>query len=507
MTTDENHGTVPDSMPYLWHLQQIGLLDEHCELTIADAWSSKQVTKVAIVDNGCVAAHPNLTGDRVQRMDFAVDPGGAAFKPPEDQETDGTSGKLRWPPSPHFPGLAGKLLAAGRLHYRLGKGKKDGSPPENIDAFADEFLEDGETKERILALAKDPGRLPRLIEDVPDPSDLFSAHGTSCAGLVAGGPSEEAEVQAHSLNYFGVDPYARVVAANTPYSHEIEPVIMALLYALAQDADVILMPRGVNALLRLGNGISSPEGDPRATRFDTDPKLLADKKSFEKLLELISDMVPVVVAAGNGGGGGLQYPASLVAENAHSLIVVGAHNSLGAVSSYSSGATHSTLFAPSDDGETITRELVRYDEESWRAKNLGIAEHHHPDMRNWYSPFGILCLDIPGPAGREIGKSGSDDVSRNSREKRRRPFDSDSCYAIFGGTSAASSIVAGAVGLLQKAHKLKPGGDAHGMSGHAMKALVEDHLRPVPAGPASPVPTAALAKTIDLKGAWEAASA
>ena len=105
------------------------------------------------------------------------------------------------------------------------------------------------------------------------------------------------------INYCGINPVAKIIPINTVYSADYGPVIMALLYALSKEADVILMPRIVHDI---GAGMDADaiqrSRDPRVTRQLLQGQKNAEKDLFEHLLSEVSKIVPVVIAAGNDGG-------------------------------------------------------------------------------------------------------------------------------------------------------------------------------------------------------------
>ena len=398
---------------YLWHLQRIGLLGQGG--AFPEAWSGGlDEVRVAIIDSGCATSHPNLPAEAIlPSLDVAVDEGGVVY-----QEGHRTSIAFAW---------------AG-IDVRMKELGIEDLPPE-IQALVDEIK------------TSSPEFLP-----TEDPAHHFSAHGTASAGLIAGRTlkSGKSAFPDAILNYFGVNPFASIIPVATPYSHEIKPLIRALLHSVAMGADVILLPRMVNDVD--SSNQSGDKSDLRRSRF-TDPKsakmqkLAKDKDTFETLLRLLSPMMPIVLAAGNDGLGTIAYPASLVNRKGfEDLIVVGSVNSNGRRSSYSSGRSSDgvAIFAPSDDEERIDRFGTWFDPSDAVGRQIKTLGWERTQA---YSPFGVLAIDIPG---RLDGEDRGDDVPPKLRD----------LYTVFGGTSAASAIVAGiaslveAVGRKDKAERL-----------------------------------------------------
>lgn len=440
---------------YLWHLQVVGLLDANSP-DPESKLTGKDV-KVAIIDNGCARYHPNLPKYAIiDRADFAYDWSGLAFEPWSFTQ-----------PTPP-PIDLDKDLNLRR---------------EDVLAVAPDKLEKIALERLDLAVKNVNSSLPKEEGILQDPSARFSNHGTSCAGLIAGRPQEEPEndqcqhevtdnttLNPWAIPYYGVNRQARIIPINTPYNHEYVPLTLALLHAVRFGAEVVLIPR---AAMDPSLEPDITKDDPRYTRFVDSPELQADKLIFELVLKKISAKIPVVVAAGNDGGDVLQYPASLVANGCPDLIVVGACNARGFRSSYSMGghrtsATGVTVYAPSDDAEELSKTYMRYNEAWWRGRQLKLelgAHQGNPDgapveKSNCYSPYGVLAIDIPGTFGRgglahedeleyddpgQVTNYGSS--SKPGEEPEGYEHKPGSLYSVFGGTSAAASIVAGIVSL------------------------------------------------------------
>ncbi len=457
---------------YLWHLQAIRLIEMHeygdsklgkdrskfihieselwCNLNRKD-FKRKEV-KVAIIDNGSVKDHPNLPTSRINNaIEFAYQFEGTTY---------GKMGRN----DVHFENLSEQLeiLDFPSLDQIVGRKPVSRQLAKILDALVKQGKED--CPPEIVAVH---------LDKLQAPAQRFSAHGTACAGLVAADAlpneaknsknSSETKIEnAASIPYPGVDRKAKIIPIATAYSHEYWPLIMALLYAVAQCAEVILIPRAIEEMGRVAH---YPEDghidDPRHSTFLTDEVRQNEKELFETLLKHVSKRIPVVIAAGNSRGDELEYPAKLVDMGLSDLIVVGAVNAKGYRSSYSStspndqdGTTGVTTYAPSDDGEYIDQEVTHYDELSWRGRRINMKQLGN-SSKNLYSPFSILAIDVPGKYGYNGSKGDPHDFAEfgvpetlYASSKADPDLQPSSLYSQFGGTSAASSIVAGVVSLM-----------------------------------------------------------
>ncbi|MEM0989789.1 MAG: S8/S53 family peptidase [Pseudomonadota bacterium] len=467
---------------YLWHLIDINLLNLVEIPSNADAAAQQKLRgpdgwgklhpgddrkRVAIIDNGACAHHPNLPGHAIKnRADFAYFERGATF-----------SNWQGWPASGRDVGSVKDWLADNLTNEEAAQTR------QSATALVDELIGAWSTPvpaaaNRASPQSTDAGPLHRY-HDLEDPSRRFAAHGTACAGLVADRPPEDVSAppsgaggcpteQANpwAIQYVGVNPEAEIMPINTAYSHEYKTVTNALLWAYWNDAAVILLPRGLPDLEPIEPHEGIEDQDPRRTRFTTkgEPeyeRLNADRRVFEAVLAAISAEIPVVVASGNNGRRELEYPACLVNRHgkditgpiAPDLIVAGAQTHRGVRSSYSSGRTNNgvTVYAPSDDAEEISKAYSRFERRGWRGRQLRLA----PEEGNDYSPYGVLAIDIPGPYGYENMYEQDLEHFDEGQPGHLAPGQSGlenspgSLYTVFGGTSAAASIVAGVISLLQ----------------------------------------------------------
>ena len=466
-----------DGVHYLWHLEQVGCIDESHELT--EAWKlflTKELpgdATVAIIDNGCSLSHPNLdpfVGAIQDPIEFSSYVQGAVFS--DDPNSDKAT---------RFAGIRDFLSELGL----------------KCDADIDVYLGNG-ISENLRSTIKEyfAGTAAPVELKIPSPSERFAAHGTSCAGLIAGRPevndSEEKVRNPSALDYFGVNPFSSIIPVSTVYSHAYWPMVMGLLYAAAQQPDAILIPRAIEEMKdpaiyesHEGGGVGD-ESDPRDNGNLRSLERWAEKQLFEKLLAEVSDRIPVVVAAGNSGGVELEYPAKLVDAGAPSLIVVGAVTANALRATYSSGhdpdakgaERHKvTVYAPSDDREETSADNFRIFDLAWRSRRLSLDRFEgavsEAEAFDRYAPYGVLSLDIAG----QYGYDSSSEADLDFREDRTDPELKKvlaypetlprALYTLFGGTSAASSVVAGVVSLLKATEQ---GAD---LSGAEIKALLE----------------------------------
>ena len=452
---------------YMWHLEAIGFLNGESSidqpevmLEVIEGMQStfpgripQRRSRVAIIDNGVTAKHSALSGRVNLAMDFTVSHNGLVYE----------EGR-----APTFNGLF------------------DADAPQGYDAELEQIMRDAAANKispelkkafrKIVDGGADSIQPVRQHAEI-DPSLRFAAHGTSCAGLVGanaiGGVSTEAQDPAAdhaasdelSFEYIGLNPFCEIVPITTTYDHRYWPIILSLIYALAIKADVILLPRAIEDLAydtQNPDDYVMARDDPRWTRIDTDAGRRNDFQVLKDVLALASKHVPLIVPAGNSGRRGFEFPASLVVEkkdgsvDAPDMIVVGASTALGLRASYSNRPLNDAdeekylIYAPSDDREVISQEYFRADYFKWRGRHVYFDQE---TRANTYSPYGVLTLDLPGRYGYNVERGDSYDFeSSESHEHYLEAveFRHHSEFTLFGGTSAASAIVAGFISLAQQ---------------------------------------------------------
>ncbi|MEM9581798.1 MAG: S8/S53 family peptidase [Pseudomonadota bacterium] len=466
---------------YLWHLAAIGLVtwNEDGSVELSEYWKtpdpseanaetpaeqSKSLPKpaqirVAIIDNGCAADHPNLPNERITQVEFSSHRSGIIYT---DDTVPANDLGLRNISRP----IRKDIMAS--IREKLKDNDLEGEEP-NID----EFLEN-----------------PLEYVGVQNPSHRFGAHGTATAGLVAATSDSEMHEKYpdHSkrnpwaIRYSGVDPYAEIIAINTVYNYECWPFTAGLLFALRSKADVILIPRAAPRMSppkhKNTKQFPNSKDDPRHTRLDEDKARYIDQLVFEAVLGYVCKHVPTVVAAGNTGIGGLAYPASLstlyLESDGFPLISVGALTAYGKRSAFSAGVPEAEsgekpfIYAPSNDDEVISKDHQRFDELSWRGRNTNVGAILAANgSENTYCPYGILAIDIPGPWGYDVQYGEARDFEDpiafaepcSELEKQTKAAAGlsqnryNSLYTLFGGTSASSAIVAGVISQMLRAAK------------------------------------------------------
>lgn len=424
---------------YLWHLEEIGVLKDRKP---GDLWHSAKAAEekvcVAIVDTGVDPGHPNLGGALLPQVDFGPDVNGVVYR------DDAVEAKT--------PMRDDRIKA---LDDWLAKSRFEKSQLELIAAFLKGINEE----RRVLSLR--------------DPSRYCGAHGTATAGLIGGRPPEKRE--AGAIAYYGVNPWCRILPIATPYSHELLPVIHGLIYAFCAGADVIHLPRGI---ANPNERAAFLKDSPYTTRIDSAPLarlpdsmkadqaalsvLVAQQVILESLLTFLAGNVYLVLTAGNDGlSDVLSYPAAAFVSNGEAgtqqAIIVGAKNANGVVSAYSNGAKISEenvilSYMPSNDS-------FAFDE-----------THHSIDLRSlfWlpaaaipkepatYSPWGILSTDVRGGYGYAAGLA--DELPDDDDDEGPGAL-----YTSFGGTSAASALMAGMISLLLQTGGLKEKLNAAGL--------------------------------------------
>lgn len=392
----------------LWHLESIGVMDALRDGARPPA--DGKTSRVAIIDTSVAVNHPCLVGaaNRSLAIDFFSNRLGA------------------------FPYLDGPLEAP--------------SIPSNLETDIADDLPNSLALLRELIDRLSPGAKAHVNGVAPTASADFSNHGTAIAGLVGARPSimqiapdyrsQDPDAIDVPLPYCGADPFCELVPISTNFDTDPESLILALLYAEVIDASVILIPRSFPDPFRTLGAIPM-ERDLLEAALPARPTQRETQlwEELAQLLVAVSLRRPIICAGGNFQEVGGIYPASLASEY-NGIISVGAVNAKGLVAGYST-SQGLTVMAPSNDGETHDRVSVRLDEQ----------DADFPDRRcpvqnenGSFSHFEIVSTDVPGRHGYSHGPYSSNEPPDGLRE-----FGSYFCR--FGGTSAASAIVAGFVSL------------------------------------------------------------
>jgi len=402
----------------LWHLKTLGILDkDNAPIEWVAPASSNRKTRVAMIDTSVATGHPNLKGAVNRKLAF-----------------DLFSTRLG-----AFPYLDPDAKI-GPLNLNSGTRVAEGL---NETSHLLTQLND-----RLSHSA--PAQLGGIT---PTVSQEFSVHGTAIAGLIGARPclvpTSSGEMK---LPYSGVDPYCEIVPISTNFDPDPEQLILAFLYAELINADVILLPRIIPDPFRTLPELSqhTMNGDDLGTLIA--PSIISPQEAtlWEQLAELIvaiSLKRPVVCAAGNSNEEFAIYPANLANEH-NGIISVGALNAKGYRSGYS-GAGSTTVMAPSNDAEIFDKTEVRLDEQRQNYSPIGVPENNSNFK---YSNFEIVSTDVPG----RFGYSSSPFIAERS-DLELREFGSYFCR--FGGTSAASAIVAGFLSLGKTTQELVENAD------------------------------------------------
>lgn len=443
---------------YLWHLGAAHVLDldakDAGDYEVKNAvWFDdrlrRQPARIALIDTG-LADHRNLENAVLPELfiDLGTHEGGAAYL--RRNET--------WDDFLHRYGAPADMPRHGPEEPR---GKLPGlADKDAVNALVDTL--DLSPEEKDAFVAKMAARVEKgvVLRDVTAQDQRYPTHGTASAGLLVGSPIFEdgkAEYAAGTLPYFGVDPWSNVFSVATSFEPEPMQLALAVLYAYANGADVICMPRGSD------NPDKTPRPDPRkdptSTRYDEDK---AGWALLDAVLIAVSKRVPIVCAAGNSGDDRLRYPALLASKDDNGIIAVGAVTALANRSGYSNYGEGLTLVAPSNDSRVYNRHQQRLDWRDRAARSHNWLIHRGLDGGIVeFSHWAPVSLDIPGARGYKGGLAS------------RRQDASRSDFTLFGGTSAASTIVAGVVALMCRA---MPAPSDMEDKAHTKGALVKDAL-------------------------------
>ena len=433
---------------YLWHLIAIGALrdrqpripearlpHEAAYLLEADAWallgndSPGYGEVIAQIDTGVNSSHPNLDPRVRPAVSFAAHPFGLCYETPKQQKP-----VLRGPEKER-----GASFVSGDTWRWAASLIRSSNNAEEIDV----------QKSLLRTLKNGRG----VIQETAETSRMrYSAHGTACAGLIVGAPAAgSAKSKPFSdgegaIPYWGVAPGAELLPIEISARPDAAQLILAFLYARDQKVSVIHFPREVPDPWRAHRSYPG-FGD---NRYTSEKLAKPVWDYFEKLFEAISEEIPIVCAAGNDGYDHPIYPASKARES-NGVVAVAAvtyRARRSAYSNYSGDPTDNsvTIAAPSDDQEVLTRCQIRLDRESPRSRDHNFDIYDRiPEVE--YAPQGVFTTDIPGHHGYSGGQL--EGVQPQNVERRDRA----GLYTVFGGTSAASAIVAGAAALLQAKHR------------------------------------------------------
>lgn len=447
--------TRPVAYSAYWHLLASGILRVEGGKIKSDVWvNPDRPVYVAMIDNGVDIQHPYVESGICHAIDLTAMP--ASVMDPSD---------IARMPGP-FVGIVAAIDELKSAHAAEintnGGNEEDSGHVLDVEDFS-----------VLTAFAARFESLAAFDNTAPNTANRrFSMHGTSAAGLVmARPPNQPLEKVPANLNYYGADPAAFLIPITTSYAARPEKLLLAFLYALARKADVIFVPRSFSWSLIDDENVTSeaPMGKSNAHNAAEDAK---NWRLLRKVIIAVSKLVPVVCASGNSGESRLIAPAVLANENefggANGVIAVGAMNYFGMRASYSTYGEGLTLVAPSDDGEMFTRDQIRLDNTDRTVSDFpyGImAVRKNMDDRIYdYAYQDILAIDIAGEFGWD-----TDNVDDGAATQYGGYFTG------FGGTSAASAIVAGVCSLVQRTAKSKPGGKR--LTGIEMKDHLAKHAR------------------------------
>ena len=420
----------------LWHLRAMGILDaDHAPNGWAMPSPAKR-TRVAVIDTSAAVGHPNLKD---------------AFN--LELSLDLFSARLG-----SFPFLPEGSKAIGQLDLNWNTNIADGLP--HTHRLLAEFVD-------RLAI----GEAAHWAGVQPCTATTFSNHGTSIAGLVGARPcmveqtSTAGDVTPLALPYSGVDPTCEIVQISTNFDPDPESLALAFLYADLIDADVVLFPRSLadpNRIVPELNDI-----DAGGQSLGTAVQQIGENSyrtelwaELTQLIENVSQLRPIVCAAGNANEDDAIYPANLATEH-NGIISVGAVNAKGVLCSYSSGR-NITVMAPSTDAEVFDRTQVRLDEQDPDYDPTGVPT---PNSNHLFSSYDVISTDVPGKAG--LSGSPFEHATLNGTLREYGSY-----FNRFGGTSASSALVAGFLSLGRST------GATEAMSGVAAKTwlLSKSHL-------------------------------
>jgi subtilisin family serine protease len=471
MSNERTTVAAPLKYDAFWHLQAIGLLkpttepepaaQERVPTTIWERLKDAPEALVALIDTG-VSAHPYLTGRLVAPDEVA--PGGAVAAGQGESAAD-LDLNFDLSAAPALPADPGTVTKYMETEYPDTWFQEWGLCPVNGSE---------DWQKNVKELVKNNINKLSFSSGAPVASNQkFSAHGTSCAGLVAAsnenfkpsrsGPQQSAFVPPY---YRGVDPRSKIISVTTSFAPRPDLLTLAFVLATRKGADVILFPRGLPREIGLADLLSNSA--TAATLNKEEKEAALPWHMLKETILAVSRRIPVVCAAGNESDGKPIAPACFAAEDNNGIISVAAMSYFGYRSSYSNFGKGITVAAPSDDAEILNRAQARLDRTD-RFFSDHPYEYFVKKLVKAEIPFGeatIRSIDVPGAFG-------FSDTSSNVDAKLWT--EPESFFTDFGGTSAAASIVAGVASLMQRAAKSKNGGKP--VSGVEIRKLVAETAR------------------------------
>lgn len=455
----------------LWPLVHMGIVgsakddeEEDADL-LFDLWKElskhPRPVRVAIMDTSVAIEHPNLNGSRT-RCAAAPEAGGSSHPGRAVPDTvidcfraiDFASARLGSFPYYGAQRSIGELLA-GDPDAAWPQSGDVPLPDLGYDTGLDIPADCPQTKALFGELCQrlQPGQKTLFDTVLPATDPRFSSHGTAIAGLVgarparvrfADQPERAAEKPGTGLPFSGVNPFCSLIPVSAGFDPDPEQLILALLYSCMAGAQVILLPRDFPDPLR------TPPVLDRHVRERSERVPVSDREEslweeLEKLTIALSRHIPIVCAAGNSGDENVIYPASLAADT-NGIIAVGAVNSSNRIATYSCRGDLVTVYAPSSDGERLDREETRLDTQD--PDYISFPDRIRQDNAgSGFSYLDAVSCDVPGRYGYNSSDKADPYERRLDNPADMALRDFGSFYCLFGGTSAASALVAGFLSL------------------------------------------------------------
>ena len=429
------HSQRPPRYDALWHLKKpngIGVF-ERAKAGFQNPEKIEQ-QRIVLIDNSVDVDHPLLIN--------AIN---------QDLSIDFTSHRL---------GVFLRKKSAGR------KGQIGKLPSENPFACEQEDF-----FERIRA---EHAPTEHTFNDKPEGTKVkpavmreFSAHGTSCAGLIAARPTtfgnlysalhktpstfgedgdadacpsispdqsngatdEGAEARplvlpdqfaSTGIFYMGADPTCELVVISTNFDVDPEQMLFALSYATWLDPSVIVLPRDIpNPYVEIGKVKNTDtyvfnDGNKKPLNIQPDDRRAfrpEEKELWREVHDFLQHIsVPLFCAAGNTASEFPIYPAGMMKE-VKNIYAVGAHTYNKPAASYS--PIDVSFRAPSGDGEAYDsgQRLLNVNDPDFDIQAFGKASDNIASIRTSagldsnaaFDPIDVISIDVLGQYGYNPG--------------------------------------------------------------------------------------------------------